>query len=300
VRVVFCGTGWFPIVDAIQARLPPGVTVEVRDPARPLVEAVRDADILLPSNARINAAAIAAPRRLLLIQQPAVGTEGIDLSAARARGVPVCNAPGTNGQSVAEAALLLILALARRLPRAQKAFAERAIGAPLGFELASKTLGLLGRGRSGSALARIAEAIGMKVISVSSKSSRADLLELASRSDVMSVHCPLTPATRGLVDAEVLGRMPEGALLVNCARGGIVDRRALEDALERGHLGGAGLDVFWEEPWDPGEALYQREDVVVLPHVAGSTEEAFARVADIVAGNIGRVMRGEELLHRIA
>jgi phosphoglycerate dehydrogenase-like enzyme len=300
VRVVFCGTGWFPIVDAIRARLPPGVTIEARDPGRPLVEAVQDADILLPSNARIDASAIAAPRRLILIQQPAVGTEGIDLDAARARGVPVCNAPGTNGQSVAEAALFLILALARRLRGAQKAFAERSIGAPLGFELAGKTLGLIGKGRSGAALARIAEAIGMTVISVGSKCSRGDLLDMAARSDVVSVHCPLTPGTRGLVDGEVLGRMRRGALLVNCARGGIVDRKALEEALGSGQLGGAGLDVFWEEPWEPGDALYQRENVVVLPHVAGSTEEAFGRIADIVAGNIGRVMRGEELVHRIA
>jgi phosphoglycerate dehydrogenase-like enzyme len=276
------------------------VTLERSDPGRPLAEQLEKADVVLPSNARIDAAAIAAPRRLLLIQQPAVGTEGIDLEAARARGVPVCNAPGTNGQSVAEAALLLILALARRLPVAQKTFAKQAIGVPLGVELAGKTLGLIGMGRSGGALARIAEAIGMRVISVRSSSSRGDLLELAAQANVVSVHCPLTPATRGLVDAEVLGRMPKGALLVNCARGGIVDRRALEDALAKGHLGGAGLDVFWEEPWEPGETLYQREDVVVLPHVAGSTEEAFGRIADIVAGNVRRLIAGEEVLFRIA
>lgn len=94
--------------------------------------------------------------------------------------------------------------------------------------------------------------------------------------------------------------MRPGALLVNCARGPIVDRAALERALERGQLGGVGLDVFWEEPWDPSDPLYRRPDVVVMPHVGGSTEECLGRVADIVAANISRLIAGDELLHRVA
>ncbi|MDI1449942.1 NAD(P)-dependent oxidoreductase [Polyangium sp. 6x1] len=300
MQIVFCGTGWFPIVDAIRARLPSGVALRSWDPGLPLAGQVEDADVLLPSNARLDAEVIAAPRHLRLIQQPAVGTEGIDLVAARARGVPVCNAPGTNGQSVAEAALFLILALARRFPRAARAFAERSIGAPLGVELAGRTLGVLGLGRSGTALARIAEALGMRILAARSTTSREDVLDLAARADVISIHCPLTPGTRGLVGEAFLSRVKPGALLVNVARGPIVDRGALLHALETGRLGGAGLDVFWEEPWDPADPLYRRDDVVVLPHVAGSTEEAFARIADIVAGNVHRLVRGEPLLHRIA
>ncbi|MDI3284202.1 2-hydroxyacid dehydrogenase [Polyangium sp. 15x6] len=300
MHIVFCGTGWFPIVDAIRARLPLGVTLRSWDPGLPLAGQVEDADVLLPSNARLDADVIAAPRNLRLIQQPAVGTEGIDLAAARARGVPVCNAPGTNGQSVAEAALFLILALARRFPRASRAFAERSIGAPLGIELAGRTLGILGLGRSGAALARIAEALGMRILAARSTTSPEDVLDLAARADVISIHCPLTPKTRGLVGEAFLSRVKPGALLVNVARGPIVDRDALLHALETGRLGGAGLDVFWEEPWDPVDPLYRRDDVVVLPHVAGSTEEAFARIADIVAGNVHRLLRGEPLLHRIA
>jgi phosphoglycerate dehydrogenase-like enzyme len=288
------------MIDFIRARLPPGVTIRGRDLARPIADEVRGAAVILPSNARIDAAAIEAARDLVLIQQPAVGTEGIDLDAARARGVPVCNAPDTNSHSVCEAALLLMIALARRLHGARRSFAEAAIGVPLGVELFEKTLGVVGLGKSGSRLAAAASALGMNVVSVRSTSTREDLLDLAARSHFISVHCPLTPSTRGLIDADVLSRTMPGAFLINCARGPIVDRGALIEALASGRLGGAGLDTFWIEPWDPHDPLFAREDVITLPHIAGSTEEAFARIADIVAGNIGRVLRGEPPIHRVA
>jgi phosphoglycerate dehydrogenase-like enzyme len=298
VNVVFCGTGWLPIVDAIRARLPAGATIRVRSGGRPLVDELADADVILPSNARIDAAAIAAPRALRLIQQPAVGYEGVDLGAARARGVPVCNAPAVNSAAVAETALFLLVALAKRLPRARQSFADATIGVPVGTELDGKTLGVIGRGRSGERVAAVAAALGMRVLSVTSASTRADLLALLAASDFVSIHCPLGPATRGMVDDEAFAAMVPGAFLVNCARGAIVDRGALERALPR--LGGVGLDVFWHEPWDPADPLYARDNVVVLPHLGGSTEEAFGRLAAVVADNIGRVMRGEEPLFRVA
>lgn len=299
MKIVFCGSGWFEILDFIRARLPAGVSLEAWDRRTPLREALRGANVILPSNAPIDRAAIEAPAELLLVQQPAVGTDGIDLAAARARGVPVCNAPGTNPPSVAEAALFLMLALARRWKRAQRAFAEARIGVPLGIELCGKTLLVVGLGQSGSRVARAAEALGMRVLGARSSTPRAELLAMCTQADVLSVHCPLGPATRGLVDAEVLAALRPGALLVNCARGPIVDRSALEGALRSGHLAGAGLDVYWEEPWDPADPLLGRDDVVTLPHVAGSTEEAFGRIADIVVENVRRVTAGEPLLHRV-
>jgi phosphoglycerate dehydrogenase-like enzyme len=300
VKVVFCGSGWFEILDFFRARLPRDSSLVVWDRSEPLAAALRDAHVLLPSNAVLDRAAIEAPRDLLLIQQPAVGTDAIDLVAARARGVPVCNAPGTNPPSVAEAALFLILALARRLRRAERAFAEARIGVPLGVALCEKTLLVVGMGQSGSRLARAAEALGMRVLGARSSTPRSELLALCTQADVVSVHCPLGPATRGMFDAEAFAAMKPGAFLVNCARGPIVERAALEHALKSGRLGGAGLDVYWEEPWNPSDALFQRDDVVTLPHIAGSTEEAFGHIADIVAENVRRVAAGEPLLHRVA
>jgi phosphoglycerate dehydrogenase-like enzyme len=297
--IVFCGTGWLPMVDALRERLPASAHVRVSDPSRSMEDEVAAANVILPSFARIDAAAIRAAHDLILIQQPAVGIEVVDLQAAEARGVPVCNAPGANADAVAQTALLLMLAVARRLPAARRAFEERRIGVPLGVELSGKVLGVIGLGKAGSKLARAAEALGMEVVSVRSTSTRQNLEDLLERSDFVSLHCPLTAATQNLLGEAELSRMKKGSCVINCARGGLIDRGALEAALAAGHLGGVGLDVYWAEPWDPADPLYQRDDVVTLPHVGGSTVEVFARVADLVVENIRRVAVGEPLLHRI-
>ena len=272
------------------------------DRATPLdrLLATGDVDVLFPSNAPISASVLAGSRGLRLIQQPAAGTDAIDLEAARTRGVPVCNAPGANHVSVAELALLLMLGLARRLPEAGPAFAAGTIGAPTGRELAGRRLGVVGVGLTGRAVARLGEALGMKVAAVGSQRSDAEWRALLSDSDVVSLHCPLTDATRGLIDDRALALMKPGALLINCARGPVVDRAALERALADGRLGGVGLDVLWDEPWDPADPLFAHPRVMVLPHVAGSTEEAFGRIADIAIDNIHRATRGAPLLHRVA
>lgn len=300
MKVVYGGSGWLEILDFFRARLPPEASLVVWDRSAPLADVVKDATILLPSNALIDRAVLDAAPHLRLIQQPAVGTEAIDLDAARARGVPVCNAPGTNPLSVAEAALFLVLALARRLRTAARSFSEARIGAPVGTELHGKTLLVVGTGQSGSRLSRAAEALGMRALGIASRTPRADFLAMCTIADVVSVHCPLTPATRGLFGDDVFAAMKPGAFLVNCARGPIVDRAALVRALDGGRLAGVGLDVFWDEPWDPNDPLFHRDDVIAMPHIAGSTVEAFTRIADIVAENVRRSLAGEPLLHRVA
>jgi glycerate dehydrogenase len=155
-------------------------------------------------------------------------------------------------------------------------------------------------GRTGRALAERAAAIGMRVDSLDSTASPTARARFFAACDAYSIHCPLTPATRGLIGVDAFAAMRPGAILINVARGGIIDRAALEAALAAGRLGGVGLDVFWQEPWDPTDPLFADPRVVVLPHVAGSTREAFGRIAQIVCDNLRRVARGEPLLHRIA
>ena len=301
LRILLCGTGWLEITAFIERALDArGIqaTLLVRD-ARPLSLQLADIDVALPSNAPFGATEIAAAPKLRLIQQPAAGYEGIERAAAHARGIPVCNAPGSNVDAVAQAALLLILGLARRYPEARRTFAAARIGTPVGIELGGRTLGIVGLGHTGTRLGELAAALGMRVEGIRRPDGRAGLLSLLSRADVVSVHCPLDRNTRGLFDDEAFAAMKPGALLVNVARGAILDRDAVERTLASGRLGGVGLDVFWEEPWRPDDPLFARSDVMVLPHVAGSTVEAFARIAAVVADNVAALRDGRPFVHRI-
>jgi phosphoglycerate dehydrogenase-like enzyme len=303
LQVLYCGRGWPAFVDHLRAALAElsvEADVHVRDHARPLADQLAEIDVALPSNSFLGADELARALKLRLLQQPAVGHETIDLAAARARGVPVCNAPATNTDAVAQAALLLLLGLARRVPATRASFARAEIGAPVGMELTGKTLCVVGLGRTGSRLADYARALGMTVTGVRSADGRGRLLELLAAADAVSIHCPLTPATHRAFDDEAFSAIKQGALLVNVARGAIVDRAALEHALAHGKLGGVGLDVFWEEPWDPNDPLFAREDVMVLPHVAGATEASLTRIARVCARNVRAVLDGEEPTHRIA
>jgi phosphoglycerate dehydrogenase-like enzyme len=300
MRLLFCGSGWLPIVDVIAARLPPDATIGVWDRRGPLAEAVAQIDVLLPSNAAITPEVIAGAPRLRLIQQPAAGTEHIDRTATAARGIPICNAPGTNHVGVAETALYLLLALSRRAPLAARAFADRQVGVPLGVELTGRTLGVIGMGRTGTALAERARGLGMTVIELGRGATASERTAFFAACDAISIHCPLTPQTRGMIDAAAFAAMRPGALLVNVARGGIIDRAALVAALAGDQLGGVGLDVHWDEPPDPADPLYADPRVVALPHLGGSTVEAFGRIADVVIDNLGRLVRGEPLRHRVA
>lgn len=299
MKILFCGSGWKPIVDTVEARLPAHHQLVRWDRTRPLAELVGDVEVLLPSNGKIDEKVLAAAPRLRLIQQPAVGVEPIDLAAARARGIPVCNSPGMNHVAVAEAALFFVLALARRLPAAQRAFAERKIGEPLGRQLGGRVLGVVGPGRSGKGLGERAQALGMQVIYLARGATAEEKRAFFSACDVISLHCPLTAETRGLVNAEAFAQMKRGVHLINVARGDVIERAACLAALHGGVLGGLGLDVHWGEPWDPSDELFAHPRVIAMPHVAGSTEESAAAVTEIILDNLGRLERGEPLRHRV-
>jgi phosphoglycerate dehydrogenase-like enzyme len=270
-----------------------GLRLVLVDGTRPLESQVADVVALVPSVARITAPVIAAAKNLKAIVQFGAGLDNVDREAAAARGIAVRNVPGANAQAVAELALFLMLALARRLPMHRRSFAARIVGDPPGSELSGKTLGIVGLGASGRQLARMARGIGMEVIAIRRNAAPdpdaswvggpADLHSLLGRADYVSLHIPTSAETRNLMNAAAFRAMKPNASVINVGRGDLVDRAALIEALDTKTIAGAGLDVYWEEPPDPADPLLAREEVVATPHIGGVTEEALDRIATRVA-----------------
>lgn len=291
------------------------LTVHPRTEAADVVDRCRGAAAVLTNKVEIGAATFAAAPEIRYVGVTATGTNIVDLDAARVRGVVVTNVPGYASDSVAEHVFALILQLARDVAGHAAAVKAGAWAASPDFcfflrplaELAGKTLVLVGSGAIGGAVARIAEALGMHVLSAAVPGAprrdgvrRVRLEEALPEADVVSLHCPLTPATRGMVNADFLASMKAGAILINTARGPIVDEHALVDALERGHLGGVGLDVLDVEPPSPMEPLLDpaapwAARVVVTPHIAWGTVEARRRLRQTVARNLQAFIAGERL-----
>ena len=239
---------------------------------------------------------------LRVIAQHAVGVDNIDLEAARARGIIVTHTPGVLTEATADLTLALLLAVARHLlPGDQMMRGGRFLGFhPLmlrGLELHGATLGIIGWGRIGQAVARRAEAFGMRILH-HSRSSGVPLEQLLRESDVVSLHCPLTDETRHLIDRAALRRMKQGALLINTARGPIVDEDALYEAILDGHIGGAGLDVHEHEP-EPHPGLVSRDEVVLLPHIGSATVKTRRTVGVMAARSVVEVLAGREPAHRL-
>ncbi len=274
-------------------------------------ERLADTEVLWHCLRPVDAEVFAAAPRLRLVQKIGVGVNTIDLDAARERGIAVCNLPGSNARAVAEHSLLLMLAVLRRLHSFEALtrsgagwHRDAALEDGLG-ELAGRTVGLVGHGAVPHALIPALTALGADVV-YTARSGRPDsaarrmsfeaLLEAA---DVVSLHVPLTPETARMMDADAFARMRPGAVLVNTARGGLVDEAALLRALDGGRLAGAGLDVFDSEPLPADHPLLARDDVVVTPHVAWLTQETLARSVATAAENCRRLAAGEALLHRI-
>lgn len=252
---------------------------------------------------RIDAAVLARAPRLRVVANCAVGIDNIDLPAATARGIPVTNTPGVLTEATAELTIALMFAAARRLGEAE-ALARSGqwegwrLDQLLGVQLAGKTLGIVGMGRIGAAVARRAEALGMEVIHAGGAQTvhRVGVDDLFARADVISLHCPLTPGTRNLVDARRLARCKPTAILVNTARGACVDIGALVDALDAGRLFAAALDVFPDEPRiDPRLVGCRR--VVLAPHIGSATTEARTQMAQLCADAVADVLTGRRPAH---
>ncbi len=277
--------------------------VELVAPARgavslaSLMDALATADALVPLlTERVDAAVLDAAPRLRVVANYAVGHDNIDLAAATARGVCVANTPDVLTEATADLTFALILAAARRLGEGERlvragAWTGWAPDQLLGVDVHGRTLGLIGFGRIAQAVARRAAGFAMEVVHTSRTGGIA-LDELCARADVISVHCPLTAATRGLIDAARLARMKPTAILVNTARGPIVDEAALAAALAAGRLAGAGLDVFTDEP-AIHPALYACERVVLAPHIGSATTTARRRMVELCASAVRAVLSGE-------
>src|SRR5215208_3440986 len=261
-----------------------------------LAEAVAGADgLVVRSETKVTAGLLESAGRLRVIGRAGVGVDNIDVAAATGRGVVVMNAPDGNTMTTAEHTLALLLALARRVPQGQASLKagrwERKKF--VGVELRGKTLGIVGLGRIGRVVASRAAGFEMKVVAfdpfVAPERLRDEGIELATleevceRADFITVHSPLTPETRGLIGAREFARMKAGVRVINCARGGLVDERALYEAIREGRVAGAALDVFEEEPPPADHPLLSLEEVVATPHLGASTREAQEGVAVIVA-----------------
>ena len=276
-----------------------------------LAAAVADVRAIITRDAPVGADLIAAAPRLEVIGVHGVGVDPIAVDAATRRGVAVVNTPGTNARSVAEHALALTFHLAKAIGAGDRA----ARAGDTGFkyrtrlvELEGATFGVVGFGDIGRATARLARGLGMDVVAWSRSRPDADvaaegvrrapdLSALLAESDVVSLHLPATPATRGLIGRAEIGRMKPGAFLVNTARGALVDEAALAEALRSGALAGAGLDVFATAGLAPDSPLRGLDTVVLTPHVAGSTEAALRRTAVAVAEAVLDVLAGRRPRH---
>ncbi len=263
--------------------------------------------VLTPLTAEI----IASAPSLRLIQKIGVGVNTIDIEAAKARTIQVCNMPGTNSRAVAEMTLLLMMATLRRLTMLDRACREDTGWSlePDKFddirEIHGRRIGLVGNGAVPRIITPILEAMGAEVLYTDRSTSgnddgrRRPLEQLLQEVDILSVHVPLTGETRNMIGEDRLFSMKKGSVLINTARGEVVDEKGLIKALETGHLAGAGLDVFAVEPVQPGNPLLELENVVTTPHIAWRTQETMRRSIEVALENCRRLGEGRELLHRV-
>ncbi|MGB9866425.1 MAG: phosphoglycerate dehydrogenase [Bacillota bacterium] len=272
---------------------------------------IQDVDAVIVGLERIDTKLLNHAIKLKVISKHGVGVDNIDVAAARQRGITVTNVPHESARAVAELAFALMLACARNVVSADKAVRAGNWGPIFGFELKGKTLGVIGTGAIGSSLAEIALAFGMNVLGhdiqesklapalVSKGARQVDMDTCLKQSDVVSLHVPLTPHTRGLIGREELRKMKPTAILINTSRGEVVDQEALCEALQQGWIAAAGLDVLSTEPPEPGNPLLKMPNVVLTPHMGAYTYESAARTSMVAARNVVEVVLRGKPLHPV-
>ena len=278
----------------------------VDDPARLLAEVANAAALVVRNRTQVRGELLAALTRCRVVGRLGVGLDNIDVEACEARGMSVIPATGANARSVAEYVIAVALLLLRGAYTTTNAVAQGQwprTALSNGREIGGKSLGLVGFGSIGQLTARLGSALGMTVLAFDAMlpadhpafaahgARRVSLDELVASSDVVSLHVPLVESTRSLFDARRIAAMKPGAVLVNTARGGIVDEPALADALRRGHLGGAAIDVFGREPLPASAHFGGCPNLVLTPHIAGVTTEANERVSFMIAEQVALALK---------
>ena len=309
--VVACLDTWAPAVcEVVRRTAPPELELrfaESYDEAHQRALAA-DADFLLPGWAAVTDDMLAGATRLRLIQKWGIGVDRIDVEAARRRGIPLAITAGSNAAPVAELAIALMLAVYRRIPYVNRVMREgewpKAAMRETCFQIAGKRVGIVGFGNIGRMLARRLAGFDCEIVYADARRAEADveaklaarrlpLAELLATSDIVSLHAPFIAETARMIDAAALASMKAGAILINTARGELVDEAALYDALVAGTLRGAGLDAFDPEPPAADNPLLTLDQVVVTPHAGGGVFDNVENVARHALGNILRVLRGE-------
>ena len=309
----------------LQYRASPGFKQQIVDVAPPWLNVIvvdefekesftaemQNADVLLHVLKEVTSEVIENSPNLRLIQKIGVGVNTIDLETARKHNVAVCNMPGTNSRAVAELSIALMLASLRRVPYFDREM-RKGNGwttDPKNFdglgEINGRTVGLVGYGAVAQTMAPTLQAMGAFVLYTATTPKPGavaewrDLASLLVQSDIVSLHLPLNTETEKLINAEAISSMKPGAVIINTARGGLIDENVLYEALQTGHISAAGLDVVTKEPADQDNRLFALDNVVVMPHIAWLTPETLARSLKIAFENCRRVRDSEDPLHRV-
>ena len=292
--------------DKLEAKGHTFAAYEKNTDAQVQIDRVKDADVIMIANMPLKGEVIRACKNLKFINVAFTGVDHVDLAAAKEMGVKVSNASGYSTQSVAELALGMMLSLLRNVPQVEeRCRAGKTKDGLVGTELRGKTVGIVGAGAIGQNTGRLCKAFGCKVIAYNHRPKQAaegtidefvDLDTLTRESDIISLNCPLNDSTRGMFDFGRIAMMKKTAILINVARGPVVDSQALADALNEGRIAGAGIDVFeTEPPLDVNHPLLHTPNTIVTPHVAFASKESMALRAQIVFDSLDSFLAGKQV-----
>lgn len=268
------------------------------------IERAKDADVIMIANMPLKGEVIRACKNLKFIDVAFTGVDHVDLEAAKENGVAVSNASGYSNESVAELVIGMTLSLLRNVPQVDARCREgKTKDGLVGRELAGKTVGIIGTGAIGSRVAELYRAFGCKILAYDLYPKKdapeylhyVEMEELLAGSDIVTLHCPLTSESTGLINQETIGKMKKGAILINASRGPVVDSEALAKALHEGTVGGAGIDVFeTEPPLNTDHPLLHTPNTIVTPHIAFASEESMELRAKIVFESLELWMDGKQ------